>query len=170
MYAPPAKADDFHAHSIPMTNGQSGVPEAIRHLVHTVPRAPEDAIPQGCKPEDIAGLEARTGLAIPPEMRDWLHYTNGPCIGPGGLFGIRPNRRSMDIEQYLRLFPAWAERRWLPVAGDGCGNYFVLECDVAQSRRVLFVDPLEDAQQGEVVADNLWVFLGNILEAEAKGR
>ncbi len=154
--------------TIPMTSGQSGVPEAIRHLVHTVPRAPEDAIPQGCTPEDLAGLEARTGLAIPPEMRDWLQYTNGPCIGPGGLFGIRPNRRSMDIEHYLGLFPAWAERRWLPVAGDGCGNYFVLECDVAQSRRVLFVDTHEDPQQGEAAADNLWAFLGNTLEAEAK--
>ncbi len=38
------------------------------------------------------------------------------------------------------LFPGWAELGWLPVAGDGCGNLYVL----AEDGTVGFVDTMKD--------------------------
>lgn len=33
------------------------------------------------------------------------------------------------MSSYLGLFPEWTLKGWLPVAGDGCGNYYVLLAD-----------------------------------------
>ena|SRR5690349_19611411 len=61
-------------------------------------------------------------------------------IGSGGVFGPRPDEPYLDMPQRRDSFPQWAEKGWLPVAGDGCGNCYVLTADGT----VGFVDTMKD--------------------------
>jgi hypothetical protein len=44
------------------------------------------------------------------------------------------------MAQRRDLFPGWVEQDWLPVAGDGCGNCYVLTADGI----VGFIDTMKD--------------------------
>jgi hypothetical protein len=113
----------------------------IVELVRGAVRAPEDADVNGASSQELEGLERRLGRPLPGQLADWLRICRGAAIGPGGFFGNRPDRPSLDIPAYLGLFPEWADKRWLPVAGDGCGNYYVL----LPSGQVGFVDTISDS-------------------------
>jgi hypothetical protein len=57
--------------------------------------------------------------------------------------------------------PGWHDRRFVPVAGDGCGNYYVSDASLGLTVSPIFfvdtfVNPLQPAY---VVASNLWLFL-----------
>jgi hypothetical protein len=83
------------------------------------------------------------------------------------MFGQRPQDLDIDLPSYLDLFPGWIAREWLPVAGDGCGSYYVLLDD----GRVGFVDTISapDALDGTTHAD-LFTFVESILiDDQAKG-
>jgi hypothetical protein len=113
----------------------------IVELVHGAVRAPEDADVDGASPQELEELEQRLGHPLPGQLADWLRICRGAAIGPGGFFGNRPDRPSLDIPAYLDLFPEWAGKSWLPVAGDGCGNYYVL----LPSSDVGFVDTISSS-------------------------
>src|ERR1700689_4522542 len=114
----------------------------IKKLLHEAPRAPEDSIPGGVSEKDLGAFVGRTGITLPSSMRKWLQLSNGPCVGPGGLFGIRPKRPALDIEKILDIFPSWKARKWIPVAGDGCGNYYVMPTkeDFGVGFPIVFID------------------------------
>lgn len=116
--------------------------EQISELLHQVPRPPEDSIPSGVTDEEIAHFEERTGIVVPAMLRRWLRVTNGPCVGPGGFYGIQPLRSHLEIEEYLNLFPDWKKRQWIPVAGDGCGNHYIIptQNEFGLGYPVLFID------------------------------
>jgi hypothetical protein len=58
------------------------------------------------------------------------------------------------------LFPEWAEQGWLPVAGDGCGNYYVLTADGTAG----FVDTMKGPGRiDRQVADDLLSFMTGLL-------
>ena len=48
----------------------------------------------------------------------------------------------MDIEGYLSQFPDWKKREWIPVAGDGCGNHYIIptQNEFGLGNPVVFVD------------------------------
>src|SRR5581483_10843838 len=100
--------------------------EVLRGLVAGAVRAPEEEAPRGARPDEVDGLAARLGCGIPPVLRAWLSVCRGAGIGPGGVFGPRPDEPSLDMACRRDLFPQWAGPGWLPVAGDGCGNCYVL--------------------------------------------
>ena len=114
--------------------------EALRRLVAGAVRAPEEEAPRGASVAEVDSLQARLGCGIPPALRAWLSVCRGAGIGPGGVFGPRPDRPHLDMAQRRDSCPDWAERGWLPVAGDGCGNCYVLTADGA----VGFVDTMKD--------------------------
>jgi cell wall assembly regulator SMI1 len=67
------------------------------------------------------------------------------------------------------LYPEWRPRRWVPLASDGCGNAYVLDCsDGNQSpEAVYFVDCAFDSSQfAYVVASSLQRFLTFYLESD----
>ncbi len=67
-----------------------------------------------------------------------------------------------DVDMAWRrdLHPEWAGPGWLPVAGDGCGNYYVLLGNGA----VGFVDTMKDpGQVGQQVAGDLLSFMTDLL-------
>ncbi|MFN8194713.1 MAG: SMI1/KNR4 family protein [Nocardioidaceae bacterium] len=111
----------------------------IRRLVFGAVRAPEERL-VGATPKQLISLQERVGRPLPEELLALLSICNGAAIGPGGLFGERPDAPYLDLPSIRALFPEWDSKGWMPVAGDGCGNYFVLLTD----GRVGFVDTMSD--------------------------
>jgi hypothetical protein len=137
--------------------------EVLPGLVAGAIRAPEEEAPRGASPAEIDSLRASLGCDIPPALRTWLAVCRGAGIGPGGVFGQRPDRPFLDMPQRRDSFPEWAERGWLPVAGDGCGNYYVLTADGA----VGFVDTMKDPGQiDRQAAGDLLSFMTGLLAAD----
>jgi len=143
--------------------------QRIQELLGTVPKPPEDALPQGVEDGECAGFENRTGITLPDDIRDWLKMANGPCVGPGGLYGIRPPRTHLDIEPFFLLFPKWKARKWIPIAGDGCGNYYIVpsQHEFGPGFPVLFIDTNVSVDEPcFIVASDIGHFLVSILEKE----
>jgi hypothetical protein len=141
----------------------------IKLLLHKVPRPPEDSIPAGAAEQELDSFVHRTGITLPTSLRQWLRTSNGPCVGPGGLFGIRPERSGQDIERIFDIFPTWKARKWIPIAGDGCGNHYVLptEDDFGVGFPVVFVDNFVSSDSpAYIVASDLEHFLVELLEKE----
>ncbi len=132
-----------------------GTLEFLRELVAGALRAPEEEAPRGAGPAEPDSLQARLGGIIPPVLRAWLQVCRRAGIGPGGVFGPRPDRPSLDMAQRGNLFPAWVEQGWLPVAGDGYGNCYVLTADGT----VGFVDTMKDPAGDRQVAGDLLSFM-----------
>ena len=60
------------------------------------------------------------------------------------------------------LYPQWAESGLLPVAGDGCGNHYVLA-----GGTVGFVDTMKDPDRiDHRVADELLSFMTGLLASD----
>src|SRR5207249_2197636 len=137
---------------------------------HKVPSEPGYTIPNGTTAAEIASFEARTGIKIPAELAEWLKLSNGAVVGPGGLFGVRPERSDMDIEEMYRLYPEWKTKGWIPIGGDGSGNYYLTTSDTESryaGHPVFFVDTHEDPDVSSfIVASNVWSFLCFLLEHE----
>ena len=76
----------------------------IRELLVKAPQPPEDTLPNGLSTADCDAFEQRTGIRMPDDLRQWLVIANGPCIGPGGLYGICPRRPHLDMEGLLARF------------------------------------------------------------------
>jgi hypothetical protein len=143
--------------------------DQILELLRQVPRPPGDSIPLGVTDEEIAQFEERTGLVVPAMLRSWLRLTNGPCIGPGGFYGINPIRSHLGMEDYLSRFPHWKRRKWLPVAGDGCGNHYIIptQNEFGLGYPVVFVDVGRAADSPSyVVASDLEHFIVGTLQKE----
>lgn len=134
--------------------------EALRELVAGAVRAPEEESPRGAGPEELTILSARLGCGIPPILSAWLSVCRGARIGPGGVFGQPPDTPLIDMAWRRNLFPEWAELGWLPVAGDGCGNCYVLTGDGT----IGFVDTMKDPGQiDRQVAGDLISFMIDLL-------
>ena len=114
--------------------------DRVRRLVHGAVRAPGESSIEGASIEQLEDLEERLGRALPAQLRDWLSICRGAPIGPGGFFGHRPDCPLLDLPSVLADYPEWREQEWLPIAGDGCGNYYVL----LPSGEVGFVDTMID--------------------------
>jgi hypothetical protein len=100
------------------------------------------------------------GRPIPADVTTWLRICRGEAIGPGGVFGARPDLPAFDIERRLSDRPDWTGRGWLPIAGDGCGNVYVLIEHGHLAGMVGFVDTISDPDSiGYLAASDLWHFL-----------
>src|SRR5581483_5178538 len=96
--------------------------EVLRGLVAGAVRAPEEEAPRGARPDEVDGLAARLGCGIPPVLRAWLSVCRGAGIGPGGVFGPRPDEPSLDMARLRDLFPQWADRAGCPWLVTGAGT------------------------------------------------
>ena len=114
--------------------------DRVRRLVHGAVRAPEEPCIEGASVQELGDLEQRLGRTLPAQLRDWLTICRGAAIGPGGFFGHLPDCPFLDLPSVLADYPEWRAQDWLPVAGDGCGNYYVL----LPSGQVGFVDTMAD--------------------------
>ncbi|GIH08288.1 hypothetical protein Rhe02_63550 [Rhizocola hellebori] len=139
-------------------------------LAHEAVRPPGTSFPGGADEAEIADLQQAAGLTLPADLVDWLRVCKGDLIGPGGLYGVQDSPTVTGIASVLGWFPNWRERGWLPVAGDGNGDHYVLITSGELSGCVGFVDQADFEAIGYVVATNLWTFLWFLLGREAGDR
>ncbi len=141
-------------------------------LLHRVPRAPEADIPGPADAADIDRFILKTGFVVPNDLHEWLMTSNGPVVGPGGLFGIeRAGAADPDytIESALERRPHYAAKGWIPVAGDGCGNFYVVDTTAVtpSGNPVYFVEAAEPLREAAYsVASGIWQFLRFLLRKE----
>jgi len=137
----------------------------VKRLIVQVPAPPNEQAAAGTTGDAISAFERRTGLVVPASLAEWLRFANGACVGPGGLLGIRPQRASLDIEGVLRSYPLWKENGWIPVASDGCGNYYVV--NTRETDVVYFIDTASNMHRlSYAVSSGHWRFLWFLLARE----
>ena len=133
----------------------------------TIPLSWKVPLPSGprlCPPatdEMIHSFTVRTGIAVPLDLRDWWKTCNGARVA-NGLWGIDNGDSNRNVYSLYDTFGVWRDLKWIPIAGDGCGNYYVqVATEVFKKHNpILFVEPLlgpENAQY--VVASGVWQFL-----------
>lgn len=133
------------------------IQEEVLRLAEVVPREPGTLLPPGATDVEIDLIVTLHGVRIPPEVRDWLRFTNGPKIGFGGINGLE------DFCRVYRYRTTFKERLWLPLGTDGCGCDYVLalESEDKPLRPVYFVDPYSSGLDTPTyaVASGFWPFL-----------
>jgi hypothetical protein len=148
--------------------------EEVIQIVSQVPSPPGEPLPPGLSDTEIDQFTNRTGLPVPPELREWLRFTNGPCIGPGGIYGIRPQRAGFDMESVFEFLPGFKRNRWLPLGTDGCGDYYVLALESEpELRPVYFIDAYQESEYKVptyAVASEFWLFLRFLFRKELGDR
>jgi hypothetical protein len=150
--------------------GDVDIRQDVADLVSRAVRAPEAPSPSGATDEDLAELQSRVPIPLPTPLRDWLRVCRGDAIGPGGVFGARPDDPSLDIGHRLAPHPEWLDLGWLPVAGDGNGDHYVLATTGQLAGRVGFVDQTDTGRIDYVVATDLWRFMRFLFRREAGER
>ncbi len=147
-----------------------GPKQAVINLLPLLRLAPEDRLPPGATPEQIDSFQQRTGIALPSQLREWLSLCNGPRVARGGIYGIRADCQSLDIESHLATLPIWCGNNFVPVAGDGCGSNYVLTVSPTKGLNpVYFIDHEDEGMPEEpsyAVASNLWQFIRFLLREE----
>ncbi len=98
-------------------------------------------LPDGASESEINRFETEIGFPLHPELREWLAFCNSSLLGMGGTYGIGRQLQGMSIE--LLMEPEWIQLKWIPIAGDGCGNRYVVDCaNTKYCGFVYFVDSL----------------------------
>lgn len=141
----------------------------VADLLARAPRPPGGRPYAGASDEQLSRLEHQLGYPLPPSMAAWLSLCNGIVAGPGGLYGVATDEDFLNINSILSLYPDWRDRKWLPVAGDGTGNHYVLDAsrNYLDGDAIYFVDASENAHAlAYVVASDLRGFLTFLLDRE----
>ncbi|MCI0643222.1 MAG: SMI1/KNR4 family protein [Gemmataceae bacterium] len=127
-----------------------------------------EPLPEGIADEKINAFMKKTGIVVPDDLRKWLKTANGAWVGPGGIFGIRPQDPFLDIESRLEESSICKKKKWIPVAGDGCGNSYIMptDGDLGAQFPILFVNSI--SHEMYVVGSDLCHFLVFLLEADLK--
>ena len=145
----------------------------VLDLLGQVERPPSPRPVTGASDEQLARLRESLGFDPPAVLVDWLRVCNGVIAGPGGLYGAEPPEDFLAIGGVLELHPGWRENRWIPVAGDGTGNQYVLDTtrQHLDHDAVYFVDVMEDPDAlGYVAGSSLGRFLHFLLRSDLGDR
>ena len=139
--------------------------EEVKRLLFELPLAPKQRIPKGTNREGLEAFTRRTGITLSPEFQEWLLLSNAPIVGEGGTYGIKPTSpmsKEFDIEAKYAYYPVWLEKRWVPIAAGGCGNYYLFGTTplYGPGNPVFYVDTHDDdSTPAYVVASGIWIFL-----------
>src|SRR5262249_25648422 len=69
----------------------------IKALLNKAPRFRDAPLPEEATDDQINGLQDRTGIRVPDDLRAFLKIANGAWVDPG-IFGIRESDPDLDIE------------------------------------------------------------------------
>lgn len=109
----------------------------------------------GRSPAEIEGLGAELGVPLPRELRELLAHTAG--IDGTALDAIDFTGRSLSYED-KEVFPAG-----LPIAGDGFGNFWVLDLAPAEAETAVVFFACHDPPVIVVQSPDLGEFLDQVL-------
>ncbi len=129
---------------------------------------PGSLLPQGVSEDKVRSFEAQINTRLPLVLRDWLMLTNAPGVGGQYLMGIDA-KPIQDMMRLLNLYPKWLEAGWLPVAGDGLGNFYVVTTkqDFGSGEPVIFLDhEFDTAQPDYIVASAFDIFVKQFVHKE----
>ena len=110
-----------------------------------------------------------SGFALPDELRCWLYMCNVPRLNSYELYGVSSEYANLDIGERMKDHPDWSGHGWIPVAGDGFGNVYVLDTTFSTStgHPIYFLDHELAYQEPQyVISSNLWSFLRILLKRE----
>ncbi|GAA3599519.1 SMI1/KNR4 family protein [Kribbella ginsengisoli] len=141
--------------------------EVLRLIAEQDPPLDDGRPPTGATPTDLRHLRDDLGFDLPESLTRWLSTCNGSFAGQGGLFGanLAGPREFLDISSYVALRPSWRHHRWIPVAGDGCGDYYILDASRSHfpGDVIFFVDQSDYDALDHAVASDLPTFLRQYL-------
>lgn len=123
--------------------------------------SPESELPKGASADGINEFEAATESSLPPNLREFYsrHDGTGDCFfGPYGIGGgdqgflslhesLRKWRSQCEAAQQVEAMGNLGEqegpirhnywnRRWLPIADNGCGDLIFVDFDPAENGTV----------------------------------
>jgi len=133
------------------------IKDEVLRLIHEVPRLGTDELMlRPASGTDVQEFESRFNLVVPRELREWLLICNGAPINPGGLFSLE------EIARQYEWHPSWTGKGWIPLAGDGCGDSWVLATQERirsiETHPIYFVDQSDYLHPAYVVASGAWHF------------
>jgi DNA-binding SARP family transcriptional activator len=144
-----------------LLHASSGVPEAedarLLELLARAERPPDDPPVRGASDDEITMVADRYVAPLPEPYVAWLRFCNGSVAGPGGIFGTG------GALEMLEIFPGWPAQGRIPIAGDGCDNYYVVD---AGSGAVYFIDTMEGDDYSYLAGSDLPHFLRFLLSRE----
>jgi hypothetical protein len=134
--------------------------DEVKGLFSQLQGPPEGETVRTATANDFAEFKQEFDLVITPDQQGWLSFVNGTVKGPGGLYGIYL-AGAFDVNSLFKIHPNWPKQKWLPVAGDGCGNHYLQNADSTSPffGFVFFVDSSEPDEITYFVASTLWHFL-----------
>jgi hypothetical protein len=137
--------------------------DEVKDLFSQLLGPPEGETVRTATTVDFTRFEQEVGIVITPDQQSWLSLVNGTVKGPGGLYGICLTG-ALDISCLLEINQNWLQKKWLPVAGDGCGNHYLQNADPGSPffGFVFFVDSGEPDEIAYFVASTLWHFLRSL--------
>lgn len=121
----------------------------------------------GATDDEIQSIETKVGLPLPDSLKSWLRVCKSSTGGEGGIYGLSETHEFLNIDALLNLYPTWRALGWIPVAGDGCGNeYVIVQHDGREV--VAFVEAVvEEDEIAYITATSLEIFLREMLLNEA---
>lgn len=139
--------------------------EEVLRLIPLAHPDPDELI-TGATERDLASLDQILGFDPPPELTEWLSVCRGSTAGPGNLYGVGNDHDWLNISDLYRTLPEFRAKRWIPVAGDGAGNFYVLDASLP-THPVGFVESIDGTEIIQFyVASGLLLFLREILTVE----
>ena len=149
----------------PHARADVAIEQEVLRLATLVPREPGTPLAAGAEERAIAWFQMSQDFPLPLEVVEWLRFSDGSMIGPGGIYGLDAFKRTFAIQ------PGFKARHWLPLGTDGCGDYYVLALNSEDPplRPVYFIDP--HASNGYdrptyAVASGFWQFLKFLFQGE----
>jgi len=119
--------------------------------------------PQPANRHEIALLRLAVPFELPQDLLHWLSLFRGGVVSLRDIDRFYGTDAQLSIAGELELDPSLAERRWVPIANDGCGDLYCLVCPATGPRPVVFVDHELGSDSAYMVASGLFPFLQVIL-------
>jgi hypothetical protein len=157
-------------------------PDAREFVLSRCTRFEESQVPRrGVSAERLA-LEKQVAEILPPELVEWLPYATKAAPDErgsiehfnnfGGLVSFFSSGSHLNricppsiITAVKKWKQDWLHRGWLPIAGDGCGDYCLLIEHAPGKRIVVFWDQSNSTDEYDYVyASSLWHFLAGALQ------
>lgn len=137
------------------------VEDEIRLLMPQAHYAPEYVLPGPASPEAIEALEREVGLCLSEPHKRWLQICDGLLIGTP-VFGVN------ELRSQFEDWRAFYDPLLVPVANDGCGNYYVTRVG-AEPDPVYFLDAIRAPELQFCAASNVLHLVDYLLMREVTG-
>lgn len=124
----------------------------------------------GLPREQVEAYSQQIGISFPGELVDWLCLVNGVYVDAQALIGIGAFK-GWSMEDFYTSHPRWLEKKYIPVALDGSGDYFVIVTnqEYGPGSPVVFMDQADLEKPAYIVASSFEIFVREFIRKEKMG-